>query len=151
MDVSKVMELVEIHRSNPFELEKIKRTVEDLFERGKIELRPVLEKINEYLRKAEIAEKEFLSKIREHQEKELKRFIEGEHTKVKEIRPTGLAGKIEIELDRLAPAIYTLKDVIEYRLEKGIKIPVTLKYDLDRIINTLENYLKMLKDIRGVL
>ena len=66
-------------------------------------------------------------------------------------RPTSLTGKIIVEIDKLTPVIHTLKDVIEYRLERGLNIPVTLKYDLDNIINTLENNIKILKDIRRTL
>jgi len=152
VDIRRLEELIEENRRNPKFLKQTYRTVEYLFLKGRRELKPVLEKRRRYLSElGELEEEEFLSKIRQHQERALERFL-GEDLfskRVEKERPTSLVGKLVVEMDRITPIVQTLKDVIEYRLEKGIKIPVTVKFDLDEAISILERNLKILKDLRN--
>jgi len=152
VDIRRLEELIEENRRNPKFLKQTYRTVEYLFLKGRRELKPVLEKLRRYLSElGELEEEEFLSKIRQHQERALERFL-GEDLfskRVEKERPTSLVGKLVVEMDRITPIVQTLKDVIEYRLEKGIKIPVTVKFDLDEAISILERNLKILKDLRN--
>ncbi|MCD6403022.1 MAG: hypothetical protein J7K98_01690 [Candidatus Aenigmarchaeota archaeon] len=160
MDIEKIERLVEENRHNPEFLKRMYRTAEELYLKGRQELQPILQKIREYLSeyKKPEWEVEFLEKIRKHQEKELKRFIEsppiGTQAKEKSSKERPVMGIVDRyiqEIEKLTPLTGVVKDIIEYRLKEGKPIPVTLKYRLDRAIDVLELHLNALKKAKALL
>jgi len=152
VDVERLEKIIEENKRNPKFLKQTYRTAEYLFLKGRRELKPILEKLKRYLSElGELEEEKFLSKIRRHQERASERFLGGSISKSSNPGEslTSLGGKLVVGMDRITPIVQTLKDVIEYRLEEGKRIPVKVRFDLDEAIGILERNLKVLKDLRN--